>query len=57
MAIKKAMTPEFMKIAIETENPYGSGNTSGKILNLIKEFLLCNKIDTKKKFYDVRIED
>lgn len=32
---------------------YGDGNTSEKIVNVIKDFLLGEKVDLKKKFYDV----
>ena len=32
---------------------YGDGNTSEKIVNIIKEFLFGEKVDLKKKFYDV----
>lgn len=32
---------------------YGDGNTSSMILRHIKEFLLTEKIDLKKKFYDL----
>ena len=35
---------------------YGEGNTSSTILRHIKEFLLTEKIDLKKKFYDLKGE-
>ena len=34
-------------------NLYGDGNTSEKIISVIKAFLYDNKINLKKKFYDV----
>ena len=53
-AISKAM-----KIAQRTEhkvsNLYGDGNTSDKIISVIKEYLLNDKIDLKKQFYDIDI--
>lgn len=55
-AIQKAMTDEFRSIARETVNPYGSGDTSSEILYHIKECVNEGKIDLKKKFYDMRIE-
>lgn len=34
-------------------NPYGDGNTSGKISKIIKEYLISGNMDLKKKFYDL----
>lgn len=48
-----ALTKEFKDIAYKTINPYGDGNTSGKIVDAIKDFLLNDKIDLKKKFNDM----
>jgi len=48
------MTNDFKNKARVSINPYGDGNTSGKIVGKIEEFLLLNeKIDLKKKFYDI----
>lgn len=48
---------EAMKIAQKTEhkisNLYGSGNTSEKILCIVKDYLINGKIDLKKHFYDM----
>ncbi|MCR4861360.1 MAG: UDP-N-acetylglucosamine 2-epimerase (hydrolyzing) [Ruminococcus sp.] len=33
---------------------YGDGNTSGKIVDTIKDVLMNNKVDLKKEFYDIR---
>lgn len=33
---------------------YGDGNTSDKIVSIIKEFLFKDKIDLKKHFYDIQ---
>jgi len=54
-AIHIALTDEFKKKAKSGDNPYGDGNTSKKIVNIIKEFLLENKIELKKKFYDCKV--
>lgn len=54
-AMHMALTDEFKKKAKSGGNPYGDGNTSKKIVNIIKEFLLENKIELKKKFYDCKV--
>lgn len=51
--IEQAMSSEFREIARKAKNPYGDGNTSGQIVETIKKFLLNNKIDLKKGFYDL----
>lgn len=33
---------------------YGDGETSGRIVGIIKDYLINEKIDTKKKFYDMQ---
>lgn len=55
-AIEKALTEFFIKKARETVNPYGNGNTSGKIVEVVKEYVLNNKINLKKKFYDCGVK-
>jgi UDP-N-acetyl-D-glucosamine 2-epimerase, UDP-hydrolysing len=55
-AITLALTKEFKNKAHNTTNPYGDGNTSGKIVGVIKDFLLNDKIDLKKKFYDCEVK-
>ncbi len=52
-AINKALSAEFRQSIQDAVNPYGDGNTSDKIVKTVKEFLLDNKIDIKKKFYDI----
>ena len=54
-AIDKALTEEFRKVAKEAINPYGDGNTSEKIVEVIKEYVLGEKINLKKKFYDCEV--
>lgn len=51
-AIELALSDIFINKARTTINPYGDGNTSGKIVSNIKDFLLNNRINLKKKFYD-----
>lgn len=55
-AIRKARTEIFIKQAKETINPYGDGNTSEKVIEVIKEYLLNKKIDLKKTFYDCEVK-
>ncbi len=54
-AINTALSPEFREIASKTSNPYGDGNTSKKIVKIIKK-VFSNPIDLKKKFYDIPIK-
>ncbi len=55
-SIQKAMSKEFRKIAKETKNPYGDGDTSENIVKTMKTFLQSGKIDLKKKFHDIEGE-
>lgn len=52
-AMERAFSPEVRERAKTVKNPYGDGNTSSKIVSIIKEWLLEDKIDIKKKFYDI----
>lgn len=54
-AIDVALTETFKNKAKNTINPYGDGNTSDKIIEKLKEFILNDKIDLKKKFYDLEV--
>ncbi|GHV86599.1 UDP-N-acetyl glucosamine 2-epimerase [Spirochaetia bacterium] len=56
-AMKKALTPQFRKIAKEVVNPYGDGTTSVKIMKIIRDQLTNNKIKIKKEFYDVEFDE
>ncbi len=56
LAIELAMSIEFKEKAKRTVNPYGEGNTSDKMISIIREYLLGNKIDLKKKFYDIEFK-
>lgn len=55
-AIKQGMSESFIEKAKEIINPYGTGNTSEKVVEVIKEYVLGEKIDLKKKFYDCKVE-
>lgn len=55
-AMKKAMSPEFRKIAANVKNPFGDGHISEKIVAVLQDFLVNKKIDLKKKFYDIDFE-
>lgn len=52
-AIELAASKEFRNQLVNVENPYGDGNTSGKIVEILKDRLLNETIDLKKKFYDI----
>lgn len=52
-AVKKAMSDEFAMIAAKSVYPYGDGHTSEKILAALHEWLDNERIDLKKKFYDL----
>jgi GDP/UDP-N,N'-diacetylbacillosamine 2-epimerase (hydrolysing) len=54
-AMKKAMSKDFREHIKGATNPYGDGNTSEKIISVIKDFLFNNKIDLKKKFWDIKL--
>ncbi len=54
-AIRTALSEDFRKIAREAENPYGDGNTSSRIAGIVHDHLIHNKLNLKKKFYDVEI--
>lgn len=54
-AIKLADSAEFRSHCKTVDNPYENSNTSDQIVNLIKSELLSEKVNLKKKFYDVPI--
>jgi GDP/UDP-N,N'-diacetylbacillosamine 2-epimerase (hydrolysing) len=55
-AIKKALTQKFQNISQNVVNPYGDGNTSSKIVEIIQNQLEGNKMNIKKQFYDVKFK-
>lgn len=54
-SIEKARSTAFREIAKKTKNPYGGGNTSQAIVDLLYEHLVKRPIDLKKKFYDLDV--
>ncbi|MCM3760899.1 UDP-N-acetylglucosamine 2-epimerase [Alkalihalobacillus oceani] len=52
-AVHLALSVNFKKKCRSTINPYGNGGTSKKVIAKIKEFLLNERIELKKKFYDL----
>ena len=52
-AINLALSKDFAQRLKTTVNPYGDGNTSSKIIDILKKYVLEDKIDLKKEFYDV----
>lgn len=54
-AFKQVLSDEFISVAKQTQNPYGDGNTSDKIVDILKRNLINSKIDLKKKFYDIEV--
>lgn len=55
-AIRTGLSNEFRSTLQNVVNPYGDGNTTDKIIAVIKEYMLENKIDLKKKFYNIDFE-
>ena len=51
-----AASEEAKRTAQSVRNPYGDGNTSEKIVAVIREFLKKDNIKLQKKFYDVEFE-
>lgn len=54
-SIELALSNEYKNKIKNTTNPYGDGNTSDKIVAAITKYLLVDKIDLKKKFYDLEV--
>ncbi len=52
-AIKKVDDPSYREKISTSVNPYGDGNTSDRIIEVMIDFYKNNKIDIKKKFYDI----
>ena len=50
-AIKKALSPEFIKKAEKCENPYGDGKSGERIVKILKEVELGRELLDKKIAY------
>ena len=56
-AIDKALSDEFRAICQTATCPYGNGNAAEQIAAKIVETVLECKINLKKKFYDINLDD
>lgn len=56
LAIDQALSDSFINKAEATRNPYGDGNTSDKVIKVIKEYLLDKNINLKKEFYNLEVK-
>lgn len=54
-AIARAESEEFKKICKNSVNPYGDGNTSLKIVEIMENYLSAG-ISATKSFYDIKFE-
>lgn len=52
-AIDRALSDDFNSHIKNIKNPYGDGDTSDKIVAIITNFLMKNRIKVQKKFYDL----
>lgn len=52
-AIDKAMSYNFNNRLKDLRSPYGDGNTSEQIIEITKKYLLNEKFELKKKFYNI----
>ncbi|VDN48546.1 GDP/UDP-N,N'-diacetylbacillosamine 2-epimerase [Petrocella atlantisensis] len=52
MAMDKATSEAFISIAKTTINPYGNGETSDRIVEIIGRFLFQETLNLEKNFYD-----
>lgn len=55
-AIDTGLSGMFRESIKNAVNPYGNGNTSDRIISIVRDFVLNHKIDIKKKFYDINFE-
>lgn len=55
-ALELALSTNFVEEAKKTINPYGNGDTSNRAIKIIKDYVMNNKIDLKKKFYDCEVK-
>ncbi len=56
-AIQLATSPTFAKQAREVKSLYGDGKTSERIHHILRDYLFAERIDLKKKFYDIDFEE
>lgn len=53
LSIKKAMSSDFRKKLAHIKNPYEKENTGDGIVNTIRAFMSEDRLDIKKRFYDL----
>ena len=56
-SLNKAFSEEFKKALKDTKNPYGDGNVTDRIITQIESYLLNDKIQLKKAFYNIDIDN
>lgn len=54
-AMDQADAPDFRQSIQDAVNPYGDGKSSDKIIEVITDFLMNDRIDLKKQFYDIEV--
>ena len=52
-AIERALSDGFREKVIACNNPYGDGNTSDAIVDITERYLIEDKLQVQKKFYDI----
>lgn len=52
-AMNQALDKGFLKKIKNVVNPYGDGNVTSKIVNVLNQFMESGRLDLKKKFYDI----
>jgi GDP/UDP-N,N'-diacetylbacillosamine 2-epimerase (hydrolysing) len=56
VAFNLALSVSFRETARTAVNPYGDGNTSDKIINILKNHILNKNFNLKKVFYNINFE-
>lgn len=51
-AFERIQEKSFREALRKVKNPYGNGDASEKIVKILEDFLLNNKVNLKKTFYD-----
>lgn len=54
-AVKRALTPEFKAVATAAVSPYGDGQASLRIYNVIRDYLSGAFHNPQKQFYDWKV--
>lgn len=51
-AVEFALSLDMQDLVKKVKNPYGDGNTSKKIVDILERELIDRECNLKKKFYD-----